>query len=428
MSDPNLGQRIVDLEREISQLQLSSTGARARLDRASIPNSKLSAASKARASLLGTRQTRPPPEAPSYPRLHSAPDARLSEIHGDRAFGEDPAIICGYGTLEGQPVMIVGQEKGRDTKQKLFRNFGSPSPKAIVRRSASCSSPQSFHRPIITFLDTPGAYPGIDAEERGQAQAIALNLREMARIESPIIVIVIGEGGSGGALALGVGNRVYMLENGFYSVISPEGCAAIIYRDASKGEAAAIAMKIMANDLMELGIIDEIVPEPDGGAHSDHEAAAKLLGEVLQRQLLTPPTIQPKNWFTPATKNSATCASTSTSSPDLLPRVVGDLSRSAHSLVFPGAPLAAFACGVFLQFVPLAFRNLCHVAATFRCLLLGFSGAAPCAFRMRFVAQSLLTELLGFPGTLKFVIPTEGAHSAPQQRGRSTHSAQRTPL
>jgi acetyl-CoA carboxylase carboxyl transferase subunit alpha len=208
------------------------------------------------------------------------------ELHGDRGFGDDKALIAGLGKFRGRPVAVIGQQKGKDTKQRVVRNFGQPKPEGYRKALRVMQLAAKFGRPIITFIDTPGAYPGIDAEERGQGEAIARNLREMARLPVPIIVTVTGEGGSGGALAIAVGDRVNILENGFYSVISPEGCASIIWRDASKAETAAIAMKIMANDLKELGIVDEIIPEPDGGAHGDYEGAAKLLGDVLERQLL----------------------------------------------------------------------------------------------------------------------------------------------
>src|SRR5499425_3585995 len=208
------------------------------------------------------------------------------ELHGDRGFGDDKAIIAGLAKFHGRPVAVIGHQKGRDTKQRVVRNFGQPKPEGYRKALRVMQLAAKFSRPILTFVDTPGAYPGIDAEERGQGEAIARNLREMVRLPVPVIVTVTGEGGSGGALAIAVGDRINILENGFYSVISPEGCASIIWRDSSKAETAAIAMKIMATDLKELGIIDEIIPEPDGGAHSDHEGAAKLLGDVLERQLL----------------------------------------------------------------------------------------------------------------------------------------------
>jgi len=209
------------------------------------------------------------------------------ELHGDRGFADDKAIVAGLAKYHGRPVAIVGHQKGRDTKQRLARNFGQPKPEGYRKALRVMQLAAKFGRPILSFVDTQGAYPGIDAEERGQGEAIARNLREMARLAVPILVTVTGEGGSGGALAIAVGDKVNILENSFYSVISPEGCASIVWRDASKAETAAAAMKITAKDLRELGIVDEIVPEPDGGAHTDHEAAARLLDEVLDRQLMT---------------------------------------------------------------------------------------------------------------------------------------------
>jgi acetyl-CoA carboxylase carboxyl transferase subunit alpha len=208
------------------------------------------------------------------------------ELHGDRGYGDDKALIAGMGKFRGRAVAVIGHQKGRDTKQRVIRNFGQPKPEGYRKALRIMKLAAKYNRPVLTFIDTPGAYPGIDAEERGQGEAIARNLLEMARLPVPIIVTVTGEGGSGGALAIAIGDRVNILENGFYSVISPEGCASIIWRDSTKAETAAIAMKIMANDLKELGIIDEIIPEPDGGAHADYEGAAKLFGEVLERQLL----------------------------------------------------------------------------------------------------------------------------------------------
>ncbi len=183
--------------------------------------------------------------------------------------------------MESTPLMFIGQQKGRDTKQKVLRNFGMPKPEGYRKAMRVMELASKFRKPVITLLDTPGAYPGMDAEERGQAEAIASNLREMSRLQCPVIVVVIGEGGSGGALALGIGNRVYMLENAVYSVISPESCAAIIYRDSSKGELAAAALKITASDLMRLKLVDGIIPEPPGGAHEDHDEAARILKQAL---------------------------------------------------------------------------------------------------------------------------------------------------
>ena len=205
----------------------------------------------------------------------------FDEIHGDRLYGDDAAIICGMGFLDGRPVMVVGEQKGRDTKQKLHRNFGMPKPEGYRKAIRAMQLAAKFGRPIITLMDTPGAYPGIDAEERGQAEAIARNLREMARLTVPVIAVCIGEGGSGGALALGVGNRVYMMENAVYSVISPESCAAIIWRDSAKAELAAAALKLTAEDLLELGLIDGIIPEPEGGAHISPELAAETLRSTV---------------------------------------------------------------------------------------------------------------------------------------------------
>jgi len=209
----------------------------------------------------------------------------FQEIHGDRLFGDDPAIVCGMGRLDGQPVLLVGEQKGRDTKQKLFRNFGMPKPEGYRKALRAMQMAAKFGRPIITFLDTPGAYPGIDAEERGQAEAIARNLREMARLPVPLIAVCIGEGGSGGALALGVTNQVFMLENAVYSVITPESCASIIYRDSGKAEQAAAALKLAAPDMLKLGLIDGIIPEPAVGAHEDHDEAARLVKEQLVKSL-----------------------------------------------------------------------------------------------------------------------------------------------
>lgn len=209
----------------------------------------------------------------------------FSEIHGDRAFGDDPAIVCGFGSLRGKQVMAIGQQKGRKTEERVHRNFGMPRPEGYRKALRVMKLAEKFGRPIVTLLDTPGAYPGKDAEERGQAEAIARNLYEMASLKVPLITACIGEGGSGGALALGVGNRVLMMENAVYSVISPESCAAIVWRDSGKAELAASALKMTAMDLKDLGLVDEIVPEPQDGAHEDVDQAAILLGDALERNL-----------------------------------------------------------------------------------------------------------------------------------------------
>ncbi len=207
------------------------------------------------------------------------------EIHGDRRYSEDPAVVCGFGRFRGREVMIVGHQKGRITKEKIRRNFGMPRPEGYRKALRAMRLAEKFCRPILTFIDTPGAYPGIGAEERGQAEAIAHNLREMSKLRTPVIATVTGEGGSGGALAIGIGNRVNMLEFAVYSVISPEGCAAILWKDAAKNREAAEAMKMTADDLHGLGVVDEIVPEIVGGAHANPSAQAEALGGVLARQL-----------------------------------------------------------------------------------------------------------------------------------------------
>lgn len=207
------------------------------------------------------------------------------ELHGDRAFGDDPAIIAGVGRLGPQKIILLGQQKGRDTKQKLYRNFGMPNPEGYRKALRVMKLAAKFKRPIVCLVDTPGAYPGIGAEERGQAEAIARNLFEMSHLPVPIVVVIIGEGASGGALGIAVGDRVLMLENTWYSVISPEGCAAILWHDSTKAEQAAEAMKLTANDLLQLRVIDGIIQEPLGGAHRDHDAAAQILKTRLLQEL-----------------------------------------------------------------------------------------------------------------------------------------------
>src|ERR1041384_696556 len=208
-----------------------------------------------------------------------------AEIHGDRGFADDPAIICGMARFHGEEVMIIGHQKARDTKQKVYRNFGMPNPEGYRKALRAMKIAEKFKRPVVTFIDTPGAYPGLGAEERGQAEAIARNLREMARLKVPIVTVITGEGGSGGALAIAVADRVLMLENSVYSVISPEGCASIMWHDASKKELAAEALHITIKDMTEMRCIDGVIPEPEGGAHTDHEAASALLDSTLQQQL-----------------------------------------------------------------------------------------------------------------------------------------------
>ncbi|MSR36800.1 MAG: acetyl-CoA carboxylase carboxyltransferase subunit alpha [Gemmatimonadetes bacterium] len=207
------------------------------------------------------------------------------ELHGDRAYREDEAIVAGWARLDGESVMLIGHQKGRDMKENLRRNFGMPHPEGYRKALRLMRQAEKFGRPVVTLIDTPGAYPGIGAEERGQAEAIAMNLREMARLKTPLISVIIGEGGSGGALALGVTDRILMLEHSVYSVISPEGCAAILWRSAEHREKAAEALRLTSRNLLELGIADEVIPEPPGGAHQDWDGAASALKEALVRHL-----------------------------------------------------------------------------------------------------------------------------------------------
>ncbi|MCM3870096.1 MAG: acetyl-CoA carboxylase carboxyltransferase subunit alpha [Pyrinomonadaceae bacterium] len=207
------------------------------------------------------------------------------ELHGDRRFADDPAIICGLARFHGLPVVVIGHQKGRDTKQRSYRNFGMPKPEGYRKALRTMKLAEKFRRPILTLIDTPGAYPGIDAEERGQAEAIAYNLREMAKLKVPVIVTVIGEGGSGGALAIGVGDQVMMLENAVYSVISPEGCAAILWKDSNQAERAAAGLRLTAQNLFQEKIVDQIISEPPGGAHTDYDQAARFLDSALSERL-----------------------------------------------------------------------------------------------------------------------------------------------
>ena len=223
------------------------------------------------------------------------------ELHGDRAFRDDEAIVGGWARLDGRTVMVIGQQKGRDMKENLRCNFGMPHPEGYRKALRLMQMAEKFGHPVVTLIDTPGAYPGIGAEERGQAEAIARNLREMARLRVPVVAVVIGEGGSGGALALGVADRVLMLENSVYSVITPEGCAAILWKTAAAKDKAAEAMKMTAADLNELGVIDEVIPEPVGGAHADWQTTADVLRETLVRHLfelseLGPEELMAKRW------------------------------------------------------------------------------------------------------------------------------------
>lgn len=207
------------------------------------------------------------------------------EIHGDRAFRDDPAMVCGFAELEGQRMLLIGHQKGRNTNEKIHRNFGMANPEGYRKALRAMKLAEKFSLPVVTFIDTPGAFPGIGAEERGQSEAIARNLLEMSHLKTPIVVAVLGEGGSGGALALGVGDEILMMEYSVYSVISPEGCASILWRDTAKAEVAADMMKITAPDLKKFGVIDRIIPEPVGGAHRDHKAASESLKAALVESL-----------------------------------------------------------------------------------------------------------------------------------------------
>lgn len=208
------------------------------------------------------------------------------EVHGDRNFRDDPALVCGFARLDGEPCAVIGHQKGRDTKEKVYRNFGMPNPEGYRKALRIMQMAEQFGLPVFTFVDTPGAFPGIGAEERGQAEAIARNLREMAALTVPVIVTVTGEGGSGGALAIAVGNRVVMMQYSVYAVISPEGCAAILWSDGTRGPEAAEALKLTSMDIDSLGtVIDDIIPEPVGGAHNSHIAAAAAVKECLKKHL-----------------------------------------------------------------------------------------------------------------------------------------------
>ena len=209
----------------------------------------------------------------------------FTELHGDRGFADDPAIVAGMARFNGREVVVIGTQKGRETKQRIYRNFGQPNPEGYRKAMRVMRFAEKWQRPVITLIDVPGAYPGLGAEERGQAEAIAHNLREMARLKVPFIAAITGEGGSGGALAIAVADRVLMMENSIYSVISPEGCASIMWRDSSKRELAAQAMRITAEDNLELGFCEEVIPEPPGGAHNDYDAAAASLNAALEKDL-----------------------------------------------------------------------------------------------------------------------------------------------
>jgi acetyl-CoA carboxylase carboxyl transferase subunit alpha len=264
-------QRSLDVAREIAPLEAKLAELRSEIYRNLTPYQRVQVARH--------------PRRPYALDYINALFADFVELHGDRLYRDDPAIVGGIGRLVGRSVVVIAQQKGRDIKENLKRNFGMPHPEGYRKALRLMQLAERFHIPVVSLIDTPGAHPGLGAEERGQAEAIARNIEAMAALETPLVAAVIGEGGSGGALAIAVGDRVLMLENAIYSVISPEGCAAILWRDSSQKERAAEALKLTAPDLLALGLIDEIVPEPAGGAHADPDAAAVALGVALERNL-----------------------------------------------------------------------------------------------------------------------------------------------
>ena len=291
MADLNFEKPIVDLEKQISELKSFAAKGKIGLD------GEIKALEKKLNELRqGVYQALTPWQRVQIARHPKRPYSLdyirfmmtdFVELHGDRSFRDDQAIVTGFAKCDGEAVAVIGHQKGRDTKENLLRNFGSAHPEGYRKAMRIMKLAEKFDRAVVTFIDTPGAYPGVGAEERGQAQAIAYNLREMIDLAVPVIVVVIGEGGSGGALGIGVGDRVLVLENAYYSVISPEGCAAILWKDRSRAPDAANALRLTSKDLLEMGIIDEVVPEPLGGAHHDPEKTAATLKESLLRQLKT---------------------------------------------------------------------------------------------------------------------------------------------
>jgi acetyl-CoA carboxylase carboxyl transferase subunit alpha len=280
-------QPLLDLENRIAALQAEDNVAKAREEISRLEERLTRLRQRTYAGLTAWQRT----QLARHPkRPHTRDFIKLLfddfvELHGDRVFGDDAAVVGGLARFEEQGVVVIGHQKGRDTREKIARNFGMPHPEGYRKALRLMHLAQKFGKPVLTFIDTPGAYPGLGAEERGQAEAIARNLREMAALRTPILSIVTGEGGSGGALAIGMGNRVLMLEYAVYSVISPEGCAAILWGDAGKASEAAESMRITAPDLLRLGVIEAIVPEPVGGAHRDWDGAAGHLREAIRNNL-----------------------------------------------------------------------------------------------------------------------------------------------
>jgi acetyl-CoA carboxylase carboxyl transferase subunit alpha len=285
--DGHFEEPIVKLRRRIEELSALPDDAAHRRDLERL-REKLERVSREIYSGLSPWQTTLVARHPARPYTLDYVTALMTdfvELHGDRKFSDDAAVVAGFADFRGRPVAVVGHQKGRDTKEKVRRNFGMPRPEGFRKALRVMQLAEKFGRPVLSFVDTAGAYPGIDAEERGQAEAIATNLSVMSALSVPIIVTVTGEGGSGGALALGIGDRVLMLEHATYSVISPEGCAAILWKDAGRKKEAAEALKLTAKDLAELGVLDEIVPEPPGGAHADPAGAIAATGEAIERHL-----------------------------------------------------------------------------------------------------------------------------------------------
>ena len=280
-------QPLIEIENRIAGLQAQEVTQKTREEIAKLEDRLSRPRQKTYASLTPWQRTQLArhPRRPHTRDLFKLLFDDFVELHGDRVYGDDAAIVGGLARFEGRGVVVIGHQKGRDTREKIARNFGMPHPEGYRKALRLMHLAQKFGKPIVTFIDTPGAYPGLGAEERGQAEAIARNLREMAGLRVPILSVVTGEGGSGGALAIGMGNRVLMLEYAIYSVISPEGCAAILWGDAAKAPDAAESMRITAPDLLRLGVIDGIVPEPVGGAHRDWEGAAGNLREALREHL-----------------------------------------------------------------------------------------------------------------------------------------------
>ncbi|RKX22772.1 MAG: acetyl-CoA carboxylase carboxyl transferase subunit alpha [Candidatus Zixiibacteriota bacterium] len=277
---------IIELEKKISDMKDFATGANLELD--SEISSMQAKVDKMRDEIFSNLTRWQKVLLARHPRRPYTLDyidlmtTDFVELHGDRCFSDDKALVGGFAKLDGKPVLIVGQQKGRDTKQKLFRNFGMMHPDGYRKALRLFKLSEKFNKPIVILIDTPGAYPGIGAEERGQAEAIARNLREMTNLTVPIVIVVIGEGASGGALGIGIGDKIFMLQYSWYSVISPEGCAAILWRDNAYAPDAAEALKVTAGDMWDLGLIDKIIPEPPGGAHNDQ----KLMAETMKKEIL----------------------------------------------------------------------------------------------------------------------------------------------